>query len=362
MKIISGKIIKPQKVIIYGPEGIGKSTFAAQFPKPLFIDTEGSTSHLEVDRLPRPTSWQMLKQYIEDLKGDTIDYHTLVIDTADWAERLCEEAICQSNGKVGIEDFGYGKGYTYVKEEFGRLLDSLSDLIDAGMNVVLTAHSIIRKFELPEETGAYDRYELKLGQKAGNQCAALAKEWADMVLFVNYKEIVITTKDNKKKVSGGKRVMYTTHNPCWDAKNRHSLAEELPFDYQEITHCIPVMNQAMPQPPVSTTVQSRTTPAEPEPAPKAPNPQKESPKPPVRAEVEQSDVQANEEDIPQALADLMAANNVTAQDIQRAVAHKGYFPADMPLQDYPKDFIMGCLVAAFPQMLKVIKELNDVPF
>ncbi|WP_302349271.1 ATP-binding protein [uncultured Megasphaera sp.] len=352
MKIISGKIIKPQKVVIYGPEGIGKSTFAAQFPKPLFIDTEGSTSHLEVDRLPRPTSWQMLKQYIKDLKGDTMGYHTLVIDTADWAERLCEEAICQSNGKVGIEDFGYGKGYTYVKEEFGRLLDSLSDLIDAGMNVVLTAHSIIRKFELPEETGAYDRYELKLGQKAGNQCAALAKEWADMVLFVNYKEIVITTKDNKKKVSGGKRVMYTAHNPCWDAKNRHGLAEELPFDYQEITNCIPVMNQVTPQP----------TPAEPEPAQKAPDPPKESPKPPVRAEAEQSDVQANEEDIPQALADLMAANNVTARDIQQAVAYKGYFPADMPIEKYPEDFVMGCLVAAFPQMLQVINQLKKVPF
>lgn len=352
MKIISGKIIKPQKVVIYGPEGIGKSTFAAQFPKPLFIDTEGSTSHLEVDRLPRPTSWQMLKQYIKDLKGDTMGYHTLVIDTADWAERLCEEAICQSNGKVCIEDFGYGKGYTYVKEEFGRLLDSLSDLIDAGMNVVLTAHSIIRKFELPEETGSYDRYELKLGQKAGNQCAALAKEWADMVLFVNYKEIVITTKDNKKKVSGGKRVMYTAHNPCWDAKNRHGLAEELPFDYQEIANCIPVMNQVTPQP----------TPAEPEPAPKAPDPPKESPKPPARAEVEQSDVQANEEDIPQALADLMAANNVTARDIQQAVAYKGYFPADMPITNYPEDFVMGCLVAAFPQMLQVINQLKKVPF
>lgn len=351
MKIISGKIIKPQKVVIYGPEGIGKSTFAAQFPKPLFIDTEGSTSHLEVDRLPRPTSWQMLKQYIKDLKGDMMGYHTLVIDTADWAERLCEEAICQSNGKVGIEDFGYGKGYTYVKEEFGRLLDSLSDLIDAGMNVVLTAHSIIRKFELPEETGAYDRYELKLGQKAGNQCAALAKEWADMVLFVNYKEIVITTKDNKKKVSGGKRVMYTAHNPCWDAKNRHGLAEELPFDYQEIANCIPVMNQVTPQP----------TPADPEPAPKAPDPPKESPQPPVQAEAEQPDVQANE-DIPQALADLMTANNVTAQDIQQAVAYKGYFPADMPIADYPEDFVMGCLVAAFPQMLQVINQLKKVPF
>ena len=172
-----------------------------------------------------------------------------------------------------------------------------------------------------------------------------------MVLFVNYKEIVITTKDNKKKVSGGKRVMYTAHNPCWDAKNRHGLAEELPFDYQEIAHCIPVMNQGTPQP----------TPAEPEPAPKAPDPPKESPQPPVQAETEQVDVQANE-DIPQALADLMAANNVTPQDIQQAVAYKGYFPADMPIADYPEDFVMGCLVAAFPQMLQVINQLKKVPF
>lgn len=352
MKIISGKITKPQKVVIYGPEGIGKSTFAAQFPKPLFIDTEGSTSHLEVDRLPKPTSWQMLRQYIKDLKGDTMGYQTLVIDTADWAERLCEEAVCQSNGKVGIEDFSYGKGYTYVKEEFGRLLDSLSDLIDAGMNVVLTAHSIIRKFELPEETGAYDRYELKLGQKAGNQCAALAKEWADMVLFANYKEIVITTKDNKKKVSGGKRVMYTSHNPCWDAKNRHGLADELPFDYQEIAHCIPDTALVPPAEPVRKTAKK-----------KAPEPLTEPPKPEKQPEAATKIVETElDPKIPKALTDLMAANNVTAQDIQQAVAHKGYFPADMPIADYPEDFVMGCLVGAFPQMLQVIQDLKKVPF
>lgn len=349
MKIISGKIVKPQKVIIYGPEGIGKSTFASQFPHPLFIDTEGSTSHLAVDRLERPTSWQMLRQYIKDIKADSMGYKTVVIDTADWAERLCEDSICSKYGKQGLEDFGYGKGYTYVKEEFGRLLDGLSDIIEAGLNVVLTAHSIIRKFELPEETGAYDRYELKLGNKAGNQCAALAKEWADMVLFANYKEIVVTSKDGKKKVSGGQRVMHTLHNPCWDAKNRHSLPEELPFDYAQIAHCIPTIGS--PEPPQPTSVK---TPKQvvPEPMPQS--------KEKIQPEVETAP--ASDDGIPKELADLMAANNVTAQDIQRAVAHKGYFPADMPLQDYPKDFIMGCLVAAFPQMLKVIKELNDVPF
>ncbi|WP_044503189.1 ATP-binding protein [Megasphaera massiliensis] len=342
MQIISGKIERPQKVVIYGPEGIGKSTFAASFPAPLFVDTEGSTGQLSVDRLPRPTSWQMLRQYITDLKTDPMTYKTIVIDTADWAERLCEEAVCHKYGKTGIEDFGYGKGYTYVKEEFGRLLDGLSDLIEAGLNVVLTAHSIIRKFELPEETGAYDRYELKLGNKAGNQCAALAKEWADMVLFSNYRQMVVSTKDGKRKIQGGKRVMYTLHNPCWDAKNRHGLPEELPFDFSAIKHCIPGAST---------------------PEAEKPQPKKQQPKEATPAEEPAKDTQEKlDPGIPKELADLMAANNVTESDIQRAVAHKGYFPEDMPVRAYPADFVAGCLVAAFPQMLEVINNLNNVPF
>lgn len=356
MNIISGKIQKPQKVVIYGPEGIGKSTFAAHFPRPLFIDTEGSTSHLDVDRLERPTSWQMLRQYIKDLKVDPMGYQTLVIDTADWAERLCEESICMANGKGGIEDFGYGKGYTYVKEEFGRLLNGLSDLIDVGVNVVLTAHSIIRKFELPEETGAYDRYELKLGNKAGNQCAALVKEWADMVLFANYKEIVVISKEGKKKVSGGKRVMHTLHNPCWDAKNRHDLPEILPFDYGGIAHCIPAMAMPVQTAPIANTAipESQISNLDP-PSPEIPKPIE--PEPCI-----DSPIDSTLEGIPKALQDLMIANNVTAQDIQEAVAYKKYFPVDMPVQDYPEDFVMGCLVSAFPQMLDVIHDLKKVPF
>ena len=351
MKIISGKIQKPQKVVIYGPEGIGKSTFAAHFPCPLFIDTEGSTSHLDVDRLERPTSWQMLQQYTKELKADSMEYQILVVDTADWAERLCEESICMANCKGGIEDFGYGKGYTYVKEEFGRLLNNLSDLIDAGMNVVLTAHSTIRKFELPEETGAYDRYELKLGNKAGNQCAALVKEWADMVLFANYKEIVITSKDGKKKVSGGQRVMHTLHNPCWDAKNRHGLPDELPFDYEGIAHCIPTLAPVQqPVEPVEKTATPETEPS---------NPTKLEP---IDEEsCKTSPIDSTLEGIPKALQDLMIANHVTAQDIQEAVAYKKYFPVDMPVQDYPAPFGIGFHVSGFTQMLPVNPFLKKRP-
>ena len=166
VEITSGKINnKAQKVVIYEPEGIGKSTFAAHFPNPLFIDTEGSTGELDVRRLPAPTSWQYLMWEIDQVKANPDICSSLIIDTADWAERLCINNLCEKNQVSGIEGFGYGKGYVYLEEEFGRFLNRLSDLIDLGINVVFTAHATMRKFEQPDESGAYDRWELKLQKK-----------------------------------------------------------------------------------------------------------------------------------------------------------------------------------------------------
>lgn len=127
MEITRGKIQKAKKVVIYGPEGIGKSTFAARFPGAVFIDTEGSTNDMDVARLPRPTSWNMLFDEIEYIKTNTDECKTLVIDTVDWAELLCVEHICAVHNKKGIEDFGYGNGYVYTKEEFVRWWDEEPD-------------------------------------------------------------------------------------------------------------------------------------------------------------------------------------------------------------------------------------------
>ena len=50
MNIITGKLPAAKRIVIYGAEGIGKSTLASQCPDPLFIDTEGSTTHMDVKR------------------------------------------------------------------------------------------------------------------------------------------------------------------------------------------------------------------------------------------------------------------------------------------------------------------------
>lgn len=343
MQIISGIVHSAQKVVVYGPEGIGKSTFASKFPDPLFIDTEGSTKRLNVKRFEKASSWEMLKAQV-DYVCKAKPCKTLIIDTIDWAEQLCIDSVCAAHGKKGIEDFGYGNGYVYEKEEFGKFLNLLEEVINVGIHVVLTAHAILRKFEQPDEMGAYDRWELKLGKKTTNLIAPMVKEWADMVLFANYKTMsVAVDKDGKKhKAQGGRRVMYTSHHPCWDAKNRDGLPEEVEFDYSVIKHIIEANVDSTPtvteEPPKEKPVQiTEPTPAEPATVPNS--------------------------EIPKALADLMVKDNITEKQIRQAVASKGYFPLDMPVQDYPTDFINGVLVAAWNQVLTIIEQNEkDLPF
>lgn len=368
MEIIRGKIPCAKKVVIYGPEGIGKSTFASRFPDPIFIDTEGSTNSMDLARFPKPTSWQMILDEVEYARSHPNEMKTLVIDTVDWAESLCIKNICDKHQKSGIEDFGYGNGYVYVKEEMGRFLNRLSEVVEAGVNVVLTAHAQIRKFEQPDELGAYDRWELKLGKKTSSQTSPLVKEWADMLLFANYKtfSVAVDDKGKKRKAQGGERVMYTAHHACWDAKNRYGLPEELPFTYDSIAH---VINNQMIQ---SDAAKEGSLPNQIAPEPKKEVPKSES----VPAGNNQQmsllldnppsgSFPAQDPEIPKALRDLMEANHVDEWDIQNVVAARGYYPADVRIRDYDKEFIDGCLVGAWSQvygMVKEMKEKQEIPF
>ena len=376
MEITRGKIPCAKKVVIYGPEGIGKSTFASQFPDPVFIDTEGSTNSMDVARLPKPTSWQMLLEEIQYVKSHPDVCRTLVIDTVDWAESMCIQSICDKHHKSGVEDFGYGNGYVYTKEEMGRFLNRLSEVVEAGVNVVLTAHAQIRKFEQPDELGAYDRWELKLGKKTSSQTSPLIKEWADMLLFANYKtfSIAVDDKGQKRKAQGGERVMYTSHHACWDAKNRYGLPEQVPFEYASIAHIIggtpagpvkkvpevPKTEYAVQQPkveqPASATPpkQTHTT-----------GEQMNLPLNEPAKQEEQKPFPAQDPAIPKALRDLMEANRVDEWDIQNVVAARGYYPADVKIKDYDKDFIDVCLVGAWQQvygMIREMKEKQEIPF
>ena len=389
MKITKGKIKTALKIVVYGQEGVGKSTFASRFPDPVFIDTEGSTKQLDVARFDPPTSWEMLLSQVEFVKQNPSEFKTLVIDTADWAEKLCIKKVCDEAKKKGIEDFGYGKGYVYAAEEFGKLINKLEEVINAGVNVVVTAHAQMKKVEQPDEMGSYDRWELKLTK----QCSPMLKEWADLLLFANYKTIVVNTEGKKYKGQGGQqRIMYTTHTAAWDAKNRFSLPDVLPFDYEQIEH---IIAQSSENPSASLTLSTSPT------GEAVADPLKSNASPLGEVDFAHSGEQKTEglngtqpdpldtfidevkekgvpvevktgndipdyipDYVPKALADLMREKGMTVSEIENIVAKRGYFPPGTPFKNYPQDFVEGCLIAAFPQLYQFAMDngLIDLPF
>lgn len=348
-KITGGVMPAPLKVVLYGVEGIGKSSFAARFPQPVFIDTEGGTGRLDVRRLPAPDSWQMLLDEAAAAADGQVPCQTLVLDTADWAEKLCMAGVCARFKVKGIEDIGYGKGYTYVKEDFARLLDALDKVVAAGRHVVVVAHAAVAKFEQPDAVGSYDRWVMKTSK----QVAPLLREWCDMLLFANYKTVVEKSGSGpsaKNKASGARRVLYTTHNACWDAKNRFGLPDEVPFDYESIRAIVD--GSTLP------AAAARPAPA-PKPAPKA------APAPALAAQMDaaRQSIAAALDALgwPPALRDLAAAEGIDDEMLRHGVFQRGCLPEDMPVKDYPADFVQN-LVDKWPQWAAFIKENADIPF
>lgn len=346
MQLIRGKQTQnAYKICLYAPEGIGKTTFASHMPNPVFIDTEGGSGFLDVARTERPTSWAMLMSQVKYFVDHPQELGTLVIDTLDWAEKLCTEQICATKQIKGIEDLPYGKGYVYVAEEFGRMLNLLEDLRLRGVHIFLIAHAMLRKFEQPDEMGSYDKWELKLSKKV----APMVKEFVDALFFANYEVIVVKNDEKKNKAQGGRRVMHTSHHPCWDAKNRFGLPEKLPLDFSGIAHLFQAVPAPAPAPapaPVaqatnpSTQAPASTPAGDPLPLITEPDPELPFSGPTPEAP----------EGIPKALWDLMQSHGVAEEEIVAAVAQKGYFPAGMKIRQYPPDFVQGVLIGAWDQV------------
>jgi hypothetical protein len=161
------------------------------------------------------------------------DYQSVIIDSADWAERLVLEGMLATDKKKSVEDYGYGKGFVMLAEKFARLLTIADQIVAGGKNVVFIAHSKVQRVEPPDMLSAYDRYELKLTK----QSAPLLKEWADELWFFKFKTKTVESESGRSKGVGGKeRIILTTHSAAYDAKTRSGLAEELPMAWDSVAH------------------------------------------------------------------------------------------------------------------------------
>jgi hypothetical protein len=349
MEIIRGKIPKAQKILLYGTEGIGKTTFASNMPDPLFIDTECGTAHLDAARLPAPSSWTMLMTEVAEVKANPGCCKTLVIDTADAAESLCIAQICAKKQWDSIEAPGYGKGFTYIAEEFGRLLNALSDVAGIGIHVLLTAHAVQRKVEQPDQSGAYDHWEPSLSRKT----AQMTRNWCDMLLFANWETTVVKEGDKAKGRGGTKRVMHTQHTASWDAKNRHGLADRLPLEFASIAGAIALPASAAAgaaEPPAPVPAPARAAPA-PAGTGAAPPPAQGTPlyegRPLAAAPVVPEHLMA--------LRQLMERDGVSEGELKSAVASRKAYTLDTPIERYDPQYVSGVLVDAWDQVLAIVR-------
>ena len=231
-EIKKGKIKSAIRLVAYGSEGIGKSTFASQFPDPLFIDVEGGTKQLDIARFPQPETWNDILAMVDAVIAEPTICQTLVIDTIDRAESMLSAQLLAESGVDSIEKYGggYGKGYTAIQERFNKdLLMRLDRLIAKGVNVVLLAHAAMRKLESPDDP-PYDRWELKVSKKV----APLVKEWADILIFMNYEVMVIEENGRAKAKGQAKRRMHANHKPTYDAKNRYGLPDDMELSFEPL--------------------------------------------------------------------------------------------------------------------------------
>lgn len=245
--VTTGIIQAPYRLVIHGVDGVGKSTFGADAPKPIFLGAEDGTGHLNVARFPAPESWQDCLDSVRTLTNDPHDYKTFVVDSLDWVEPYIWQHVCDAAGVDHLEDVGggYGKGPAAALDLWRQFLSAIERLQAAkGMHVVLIAHTQIKAFKNPEGDD-YERYILKLHPGA----AGLCREWVKAVYFANYETFAEKDKRTKriKGVSTGARLLHTQRTAAYDAKDRYAVPETLPLSWEDFDAAVKAASPTDPK-------------------------------------------------------------------------------------------------------------------
>jgi hypothetical protein len=231
--ISKGPIDRPLRVIIYGQPGVGKSTFASQWPEPLFIDCEQRTSHLDVSRIEVKTWADILNIMREVLAADEAPCKTMVFDTLDHMEYLIHDHLCAAEKCESIEDYGggYGKGYTATVDQWRKFAIGVEKLRNKGFNIVMLAHAHVKTFKNPLGED-YDKWQLKMNHKSAN----FLKEKCDALGFAHFEELILSgaSKMDKAKVvvtDDSDRLLTFQHSAAYESKQGVNLPGEVPLDY-----------------------------------------------------------------------------------------------------------------------------------
>lgn len=249
-QVNKGRKIVPLCTLLYGVEGIGKTTFGANAPRAVIVggedNNEANAHHFKItpDRDERGniilgSAWVKFNTFLHELLTTPHDYKSLVVDTIDSLEPMVWDYLLKNSDEKNPNRAlgGYGALYKESRREFTEMRDNLLvPLREKGMNIILLAHSVKTKFEDPITNTAYDTYEMKLHKDAN----PIFTEWVSSILFANFVNYQTKDKDDNKKyvVGTGDRRIFTEKRPSHNAKNRYNLPYEMKLDWKEFSDAV----------------------------------------------------------------------------------------------------------------------------
>jgi|HubBroStandDraft_1064217.scaffolds.fasta_scaffold27962_3 hypothetical protein len=219
-QIVSTSAPLPPRTLIYGPNGIGKTSFAASLPMPLLIDYDHGAAEVPIPRVPGPATWDLAMDLVRNFP---VGFSSIAIDTVDALEKLAVAKVLGTKKSLNL-DFKWGEGHEQVAGLWREFLAALDALQARGALVCLLGHSVIRTAQDPQ-LGEYDQHTSLLGKKVW----AATKAWADIVGFVNFDAALVEGQRGNMAIVTGARMLYTTRGTGFEAKNRFGIDAPLPF-------------------------------------------------------------------------------------------------------------------------------------
>ena len=222
-QLSKGKKSEPEFFVLFGVEGIGKTTFACGAPNPVVVDIEGGSNQIDTLRIDEDQL-----QSLDNINAAIIhlmdtDAETIIIDSLTRFQAILFESIAKAHGKKSVAEVAYGVGYSEAQAKTLDFIKLCKQAKKKGKNVILIAHNAKKNFNDPTQMEAYARYELELNDKI----AGVIKKEVDAIYFANFKTLI---KDGKG-LDSGQRLLYTQRKPGHDAKNRFGLPYEVELEW-----------------------------------------------------------------------------------------------------------------------------------
>ena len=230
---------RPQpRLIIAGPAKVGKSTFGASMPNPIFVRTEDGTNGMDVDAFDVLSSFEQCIEQLKWIATGQHQYQTIIIDALDGLERLIWAKVVEDHNAqqpqkpiTSIEEIGYAKGYIFALAHWQRLIGALTYLRNKGLAICLLCHTHQRRVS-PPDMEEFERYEPRIHHKT----LGLLVEWADLIGFAQLETRTKATESGKRQgVTTGRRMLHCSESAAYVAGNRYAIEESLPLAWDALS-------------------------------------------------------------------------------------------------------------------------------